>query len=47
LSSNHFDDSVSGYEKAGVGGSNPSLATILCIEKGQEQRLDLLLALLL
>jgi hypothetical protein len=29
LISNHFDDSVSGPEKAGVGGSIPSLATIL------------------
>jgi len=27
LISNHFDDSVSGPEKAGVGGSIPSLAT--------------------
>jgi hypothetical protein len=26
---NHFGDSVSGPEKAGVGGSIPSLATIL------------------
>jgi hypothetical protein len=26
---NHFDGSVSGAEKAGVGGSIPSLATIL------------------
>jgi hypothetical protein len=28
LISNHFGDSVSGPEKAGVGGSIPSLATI-------------------
>jgi len=28
LISNHFDESVSGPEKAGVGGSIPSLATI-------------------
>jgi len=27
LISNHFDESVSGPEKAGVGGSIPSLAT--------------------
>jgi len=29
LISNHFGDSVSGPEKAGVGGSIPSLATII------------------
>jgi hypothetical protein len=31
LISNHFRDSVGGPEKAGVGGSIPSLATILLL----------------
>jgi hypothetical protein len=35
LISNHFGDSVSGPEKAGVGGSIPSLATNKSRKKGK------------
>jgi hypothetical protein len=35
---NYFGDSVSGPEKAGVGGSSPSLATISFKEKGKSKK---------